>query len=175
MSDDPGGPLRWERDSDAEDFEAHRAGELDALARWAAERRYERLTRALEEHGITRRPSEVVRGGYVVPDGWAEVVPPEPRCPWCETPGGDGAICGECADVHAASPDLPSMVAHWEALDPLARRLHLSARHGIDPWTGERVRIEHETARVDDDGLAVERAPLFGAAPATSWDRRRGR
>ena len=164
--------LRWERDSEAEDFETRRAGELDALARWAAERRHERLTRALEEHGLERSRSETVRGGYVVPDGWADVPPPEPRCPWCQSPAGDDATCGECLDVQAASPGPPSLIAHWEALSPLARRLHLNAVHGIDPWTGQPAQIAYEWATLSEEGLEVSRSPVLPVVPRTSWDQR---
>jgi hypothetical protein len=168
---DPGGPLRWERDSKAEGDEAHRASEIDKLARWAREQRLRPLTDALEAHGITRDDREGW-GRYIVPSWWPRVPPPETACPWCESPGdGHSEICEGCLDAQAAAGDPPSMIAWWRSLAPIARRLHLGAVHGIDPWTGRAVTISYEDTTIDPEaGVAVSCLPLRTLVPRTSWD-----
>jgi hypothetical protein len=167
---EPGTPLRWERDSQEEDFEAARARELDALARWGREQRLKPLTDALEAHGLVREQREGW-GGYVVPSWWAQAAPPERACPWCQAPAeDDDAVCGSCADAQAAAGDPDSLTGWWEALSPLARRLHLSAAHGLDPWTGRAVRIGYESVTIGEAGVRTGLAHLHSVVPRTSWD-----
>jgi hypothetical protein len=166
-------PLRWPRGSAEEDFEAERATQLDELARWAREQRFRPLTDALEAHGMIREHRED-SGRYIVPEWWAQAAPPEAACPRCETPG-DPALCGGCADAQAADPDPPSLLAWWESMPAIGRRLYLSAAHGLDPWTGRAARVEFETTTIDAEaGVGVSRAPLLSLVPRTSWNLRRG-
>lgn len=163
----PGKPLRWERDSEAEDFETARATQLDALAQWQREQRLRPLTDMLEAHGLTREDRKGW-GGYIVPEWWAQAEPPVSACPWCQAPG-DPVMCVLCCVAQAGSPDPASLLAWWEGLSPLARRLHLSLAHGVDPWTGRPVRIEYET--IDRAGAAYD---LYRTRPPRcSWDLRR--
>jgi hypothetical protein len=160
-----GGPLRWERDSPGEDFEAARAGQLDELARWQSER----IARALGEAS----PREGW-GRWIVPDGWADVAAPDPRCAWCQAAGAGGQLCAGCRLARARWPDEPvSLSAHWDSLPPAARRLHLCIAHRIDPWTGAPVVVGFESAGLDDDGaLVAGRVPVVTVVPRTSWDLR---
>ena len=174
MSGIPDEPLRWERDSDAEAAEAHRAAEQDRLDAWARDERLRPLTDALEAHGLIREQRESW-GRYVVPQGWAEAEPPEHACPWCQAPAEASEVCAACRDAQAGSSDPPARVSWWESLDPIARRLHLSACHGIDPWTGRAVSIGYESVAVGQDGLAVTEIPLLTRPPRSSWDDLRGR
>jgi hypothetical protein len=169
----PDEPLRWPRDSAEEDFEAHRAAELDELARWVREQPLRPLTDMMESHGYVRDRREAW-GRYIVPEWWAKAEPPATACPRCETPGRP-VICDLCADAQAAVPDPDSMIAWWEEMPALGRRLHLSARHGIDPWTARPVQIEHEQTVIDAEaGVGVSYARLVSMVPRTSWDLRLG-
>jgi hypothetical protein len=168
-ADDDG--LRWERDSAQEDFEAERARELDKLAAWAAEQRARPLTDALESDGYIRGHREVLAVTWVVPSWWASVVPPEPRCSWCQAPGA-GDPCGPCQAARDQASDPPGLLAWWESLDPQARRMYVAVKHGTDPWSGRPVTIECEWAETGDDGASVASGVhrLHGFVPACRWD-----
>ncbi len=71
--EEPGG--RWRRDSPEEDFEAHRAHDIDGLGRWSREQRTRPLTDALKSHGLTEEPGEGYTGRLILPDWWADIRP----------------------------------------------------------------------------------------------------
>jgi hypothetical protein len=166
--DDPG---RWPRDSAQEDFEAHRATELDRLARWSREQKLRPLTEALESHGI--QPGDAAEswpGPVTLPDWWHEIPEPHDQCPWCQRPGRP-STCAECRTAREQAGDPAARWAWWARLSPAQRRLWLAARHGTDPWSGRRVRIEIEWTDVDaDESIATARYRFHLITPPTAWD-----
>lgn len=168
--DDAG--LKWPRDSAEEDFEAARATQLDAYARWAREqRRIKPLTDALEQNGIHRGDpaGEPWTGQPILPDWWDEIAKPGAGCAWCQRPGVP-MPCPECRDARAAADDPPSLWSWWASLTPELRRLNIAARFSRDPWSDRRVRVGIDWA----DAGGVSRQRYAGCTPnGIYWQARR--
>jgi hypothetical protein len=159
-------PGRWPRDSEAEDFEAHRAHELDGLQRWTTEQRTRPLADALEEHGVLPGDGQGWAGPLVLPAWWHDVKPPATPCPWCQRPV-PASPCPECREARAADADPPSMWAWWASLTAEARRVNIAGSYSTDPWSGRRCTIRIEWTDIDAEGQISTTYPLwFGAAPA---------
>jgi hypothetical protein len=166
MSDDPA--RRWPDDSPEEDFAVHQATELDGIDRRGREQKLRPLTDALAEHGIgPGGAAESWCSAPVVPDWWLEVPEPGGQCPWCQRPGVP-APCPECRAAREQDP--PAVWAWWASLAPARRRLYLAARHGTDPWTGRRVRLEAEWTDIIADEIATARRLFHPITPTTAWD-----
>jgi hypothetical protein len=174
-----GPPRRWDDDSAEEDAEAHRARELARLERWMAEQKTRPLADALEAHGILPGDSDGDGDGWagpvVLPGWWDEVAAPTDPCPWCQR-NVPAAPCPECREGRAADADPPSVRAWWASLTAEARRLHIAASYGTDPWSGRRCTIRIEWSDLAADGQILTRYPLyFGCAPdGIYWGTRRG-
>jgi hypothetical protein len=176
MTSDP--PRRWDDDSPEEDFEANRAAEADKLTSWAEAQKTRPLADALEQHGLLpRNPGGESWVALIVPDWWAGIPEPHGQCPTCQRPGvvtrffdGDPsrpAMCPECSAAFYADPDPAPLWAWWSGLDPAARRLHIAARHGTDPWSGRHCIIEAEWTSVTPDGeISTDRDRYLGCPPA---------
>ncbi len=176
MTGDP--PRRWPDDSPEEDFEAHRAEELDKLQQWAREQKVRPLTDELEAHGlIGDGDGEGWAGPVILPGWWDEIPEPGGQCPWCQRPGvvirffdGDPSRpvpCPECSAAAYADPDPPPTFAWWAGLTAQARRMHIAATYGTDPWSGQRCTIHREWTDVDSEGQVRTTHLLYhGAAPA---------
>ena len=163
MTGDP--PRRWPDDSPEEDAQVDRAAELDKLQRWAREQKVRPLTDALTEHGMLPGDGEGWAGAVILPDWWDEIPEPGHCCPWCQRPGVP-APCPECREARAADADPPSTWAWWAGLTAQARRLHIAARFGTDPWSGRRCTIRRESTDIDPDlQISTTYLPYFGAAP----------
>ena len=182
MTGDP--PRRWPDDSPEEDAEAHRAAELARLEQWAREQKLRPLTDAFTEHGLLPGDGEGWTGPLILPDWWDEIPEPHGQCPSCQRPGvvtrffdGDPSRpvpCPECCQARAevnpeTVPRLESGVdpwAWWAGLTAPARRLHIAATYGTDPWSGRRCTIRIEWTDVDPEGqIRTEQLPYRGCAP----------
>jgi hypothetical protein len=183
MTGDP--PRRWDDDSPEEDFEAHRAAELDRLQQWAREQELRPLTDMLEEHGMLPGDGEGWTGPVIWPDWWDEIPEPHGQCPSCQRPGvvtrffgGDPsrpAPCAECCAAADADPGQPAELARWASLTPAARRAHIAASYFTDPWSGRHCVIYVESTNVDSEGqIRTTYPPYFGCAPnGIYWGARR--
>jgi hypothetical protein len=138
---------RWGDDSPEEDAEAHRARELARLERWMAEQKTRPLRDLLGEPN-----GQGYAGPLVLPDWWDQVPEPGQVCPWCQRPG-FAEPCPECCQAREqATSDPPGTWTWWPSLTGQARRLHIAARYGTDPWSGRRVAIYMESIDVDPQG-----------------------
>ena len=175
MSNDPPEPGRWPRGSKAEDDEVHRQQELAGLEQWMAWQKLRPLTDALE-HGLIHEPGECWAGPVILPDWWDEIPEPGQTCPWCQRPDVP-APCSECRTARAADVDPPAAWVWWPSLTAEARRLHIAASYGVDPWSGRHCAIHREWTDTDPDGQISTTRPLyFGAAPAgIYWGARQDR
>ena len=170
MTGDP--PRKWPDDSPEEDFEVHRAREIDKLGRFPREQISRPLVDALEGHGLTREPGEAWAGALLTPDWWAEVREPHDQCWGCQRPG-VASPCGDCRTAREQGDDAAEAVAWswWAGLAAADRRLLLAARWRRDPWTGRPVRIETEWTDVGSDGtITTGRHPFHPVTPSTAWD-----
>ena len=157
MTTDP--PRHWPDDSPEEDFEAHRQQDIDRLGRWTAEQKHRPLRDLLGE------PSgQGYAGPLILPDWWDQVPEPGQVCPWCQRPGVP-APCPECRQARAADVDPPWVWAWWASLTAPARRLHIAARYGTDPWSGRRVAIYQEGIDVDPEGQVSSGQSLWRGCP----------
>ena len=164
MTGDP--PRRWPDDSPEEDAEAHRARELARLEQWVAGQKVRSLTDTLTEHGILPGDGEVMRGPLILPDWWDEIPAPAHPCPWCQRDV-PASPCPECREARAADLDPPSAWAWWPSLSAGARRLHIAATYGTDPWSGQRCTIRIEWTDINSDGeIRTTDLPYSGCAPA---------
>jgi hypothetical protein len=164
MTGDP--PRRWDDDSPEEDAEAHRAQELARLEQWMAEQKLRPLTDALEEHGLIRDDGEGWTGPVILPAWWNDIQPPVNACPWCQRPV-PASPCPECRAARATDADPPAAWSWWPSLSAEARRMHIAASYGTDPWSGRRCTIRIEQTDVDSGGQIRVAYPLyFGCAPA---------
>jgi hypothetical protein len=170
-------PQRWERDSAAEDFEVRRARSLDELAAWARDQRYRPLLDALGADGIARSHREALAITEAVPEWWADVEAPAPRCNLCQAPAGDDP-CGPCREAQRAGPSPASLLAYWAERPAEVRRLLLAAKYRTDPWSGRPVVIEcawSESAGPDEEpGVITGRHRLIPVTPVCRWDALRG-
>jgi hypothetical protein len=163
MSTDPA--RRWGDDSPEEDFEASRAAELDRLARWGREQKLRPLTDQLDAHGLTREPRETLAESVILPDWWEDIAAPANPCPWCQRPV-PASPCPQCRTARAADVDPPAAWAWWAGLAAQARRLHIAASYGVDPWSGRYCSIRQESTELDQEGQVCTSYLLyFGAAP----------
>lgn len=159
-------PRRWADDSPEEDAEAHRARELARLEAWAREQKVRPLADALTEHGLLPGDGEGWTGPVILPDWWDQVAPPANPCPSCQR-NVPASPCPECREARATDLDLPSTWAWWPSLSAEARRLHIAATYGTDPWSGRRCTIRRESTDVDSEGQVRTTHELYrGAAPA---------
>ena len=163
MTSDP--TRRWDDDSPEEDAEAHRARELARLERWMQEQKARPLTDALTEHGMLPGDGEGMAGPVILPPWWDEVPAPANPCPWCQR-SVPASPCPECREARAADLDPPAAWAWWPSLSAEARRLHIAATYGTDPWSGQRCTISIEWTDISSDGEVSTTYPLYsGAAP----------
>jgi hypothetical protein len=170
-----GPPRRWPDDSPEEDAEAYRAAELARLEQWMREQKLRPLTDALGAAGVAREPGECWAGPVILPDWWDQVPEPGHCCPWCQRPGVPSP-CPECREARAADADPPSLWAWWASLAPAARRLHIAASYGTDPWSGRHCSIRMEWTSTDAEGqIRTTHPPYLGAAPAGVYWGTRGR
>ena len=177
MTGDP--PRQWADDSPEEAAEVHRARELDRLDRWMREQKVRPLTDALAEHGMLPGDDEGEAWAepVILPDWWDQVAAPANPCPWCQR-NVPASPCPECREARAADLDPPPTWAWWAGLTAPARRLHIAATYGVDPWSGRRCSIRREWTDVDAEGrVRTTDLPYVGAAPAgIFWGaQRRGR
>lgn len=164
MTGDP--PRRWGDDSAEEDAEAHRATELAKLEAWMREQKTRPLADELEAGGVIREPGESWAGPVILPDWWSDIAPPAHPCPWCQR-NVPASPCPECRAARAADADPPATWAWWPSLTAEARRMHIAATYGVDPWSGQRCTIHREWTDVDSEGQVRTTHELYrGAAPA---------
>jgi len=169
------GDRRWADDSPEEDFKVHQAHEEDRLKVWVGEQKTRPLADALEAHGLIREPGETWAGPVVLPDWWDEIPAPANPCPWCQR-NVPASPCPECREARAADDvDPPAAWAWWPSLTAEARRLHIAASYGTDPWSGRRCSIHMEWTDISSDGeVRTTYPPYSGAAPAgIFWGARR--
>ena len=172
MTGDP--PRRWGDDSAEEVAEVHRARELARLEQWMREQKVRPFTDALAEHGILPGGGEGWAGPVILPDWWDQMPEPGGQCPWCQRPV-PASPCPECREARAADVDPASTWAWWAGLTAPARRMHIAATYGTDPWSGQRCTIHREWTDVDSEGQVRTTHELYrGAAPAgIYWGARR--
>lgn len=164
MTSDPA--RRWPDDSPEEDAEAHRHRELARLEQWGQMQKLRPLTDALEEHGVLPGGGEGWTGPVILPDWWDEIPAPANPCPWCQRDV-PASPCPECREARAQDVDPPAAWAWWPSLSAAARRLHIAAAYGTDPWSGRRCTISIEWTDVGSDGeIRTTDLPYFGCAPA---------
>lgn len=164
MTGDP--PRRWPDDSPEEDAAAHQARELAKLERWMAGQKVRPLADALESHGMLPGDGDGMAGPVILPDWWDEIPAPANPCPWCQR-NVPASPCPECREARAADIDPPPTWAWWPSLTAEARRLHIAASYGTDPWSGRRCVIRMEWTDISsDEEVRTAYLPYFGAAPA---------
>ena len=160
MTSDP--PRRWPDDSPEEDVEAHRATELARFERSMAGEKTRPLAGALEAHGVLPADGDGWAGPLILPDWWDDIPAPANPCPACQRPGvvtryfdGDPARpvpCPECCQALADGADPPATWTWWPSLPAGARRLHIAAPYGTDPWSGRRCVIRQESTSIGSEG-----------------------
>lgn len=153
---------------DDEQGAEHEQRARDEAGQWAEDLVFRWALDALRYDARERSPS---RDEYLAPTWWLDTQQPATVCCWCQRPHVPAVdICNECRQARADANDPSSLLAHWRTVSPLAKRLHLTIATGIDPWTGRRARIGHESATAGEDGFTITRATLGTVVPRTSWD-----
>jgi hypothetical protein len=123
------------------------------------------LADALTEHGLLPDDGEGWTGPLILPDWWGDIPAPANPCPWCQRQVG-ASPCPECREARASDIDPPSTWAWWPSLSAEARRVHIAATYGTDPWSGRRCTIRRESTDIDPDGqISTTCLPYLGAAP----------
>ena len=151
-----------------EDAEVHRARELARLEQWTAEQKASRSPTRWTVHGMLPGDGDGLgRAGRSCRTGGTRS---RPRRTVPVVPAAVPASpCPECREARAADARPAAAWAWWPSLSAEARRLHIAATYGTDPWSGRRCAI-----RIEWTDVAAPRADPHHATCRTPEPPRPG-